>query len=45
MVDVIEEAEGEVLGDAAGPDVGGVETGAGDAFVEFLMMMLVFGNQ
>ena len=36
LIDVIEEAKGEVLVDAAGADVGGVEAGAGDAFVEFL---------
>ena len=36
MVDVVEEAEGEVRVHAAGADVGGVEAGAGDAFVEFL---------
>lgn len=32
--DVVEEAVGEVEGDAAGADVGGVEAGAGDALVE-----------
>lgn len=36
LVDVVEEAEREVLRDAAGSDVGGVQAGAGDAFVEFL---------
>jgi hypothetical protein len=36
LVDVVEEAEGEVLRDAAGADVGGVEAGAGDTLVEFL---------
>ena len=36
LVDVVEEANGKVLGNAAGADVGGVEAGAGDAFVEFL---------
>ena len=36
LVDVIEEAEGKVLVDATGADVGGVEAGARNAFVEFL---------
>lgn len=36
LVDVVEEAEWEILVDAAGADVGRVKTGAGDAFVEFL---------
>ena len=36
LVDVIEEAEGKVLVDAARAYVGGVEAGARDAFVEFL---------
>ncbi len=36
LVDVVEKAEREVLRDAAGSDVGGVQAGAGDAFVEFL---------
>ncbi len=36
LVDVIEEAEGEVLVDAAGAYVGGVEAGARNAFIEFL---------
>lgn len=36
LVDVVKEAEREVLVDAARADVGGVEAGAGDAFVEFL---------
>lgn len=36
LVDVVQEADGEVLVDAAGADVGGVEAGAGDTFVELL---------
>ncbi len=36
LVDVVEEAEGDVGVHAAGADVGGVEAGAGDALVEFL---------
>ena len=36
LVDVVQEAEGQVLVYAPGADVGGVEAGAGDAFVEFL---------
>ena len=36
LVDVVEEAEGEVLMDAARADVGRVKAGAGDTFVEFL---------
>ncbi len=36
LVDVVEEAEREVLVDAAWADIGGVETGARNAFVEFL---------
>ena len=42
LVDVIEEADGEVLVDSAGADVGGVETGAGDALVEFLLRLGIF---
>ena len=37
LVDVVEKAEGEVLRHAAGTDVRGVESGAGDALVEFLL--------
>ena len=45
LVDVVEEAEGEVGVDAARADIGGVEAGAGDAFVEFLWMgVLVLGG-
>jgi hypothetical protein len=40
LVDVIEKAEGEVLRYAAGTDVRGVESGAGDALVEFLREVL-----
>ena len=36
LVDVVEETEGKVLVYAAGTDVGGVEAGARNAFVEFL---------
>ena len=36
LVDVVEEAEGNVGMDAAGADVGGVEAGAGDTLVKFL---------
>ena len=36
LVDVVQKAEREVLVDAAGADVGGVEAGARNAFVEFL---------
>ena len=36
LVDVVEEAEGEVGVHAAGADVGGVEAGAGDTLVELL---------
>lgn len=36
LVDVVEEAYGEVLVDPAGADVGGMEPSARDAFVEFL---------
>ena len=36
LVDVVEEAEGKVLVDAARANVGCVEAGAGDTFVEFL---------
>jgi hypothetical protein len=36
LVDVVEEAEGEVLAYAAGADVCGVETGTRDTLVEFL---------
>lgn len=36
LVDVVEEAEREVLMNAARTDVGGVKTGTGDAFIEFL---------
>ena len=42
LVDVVEEAEGEVGVYAAGTDVGGVEAGAGDALVELLSGLLVF---
>lgn len=44
LVDVVEEADGEVLVDAAGTDVGGVETGTGDTFVEFLRGRLDSGG-
>ena len=36
LVDVVQKAEREVLVDAARTDVGGVEAGARNAFVEFL---------
>ena len=36
LVNVVEEANGKVLMNAAGADIGGVETGAGNAFIEFL---------
>ena len=36
LVDVIEQAEREILVDTAGTDVGGVETGTRDSLVEFL---------
>jgi len=36
LVDVVEEADGNVLVDTAGTDVRGVETGTGDALVELL---------
>ncbi len=36
LVDVIQEADGEVLVDAARANVGRVKAGTGDAFVEFL---------
>lgn len=42
LVDVVEEAEGEILVDATRADVGCVKTGAGDAFVEFLHSASVF---
>lgn len=38
LVDVIEEAEGEVLVDAAGADIGCVKPGARDSLVEFLSL-------
>lgn len=38
LVDVVEEAHGEILRDTARADVGGVETGAGNALVEFLLI-------
>ena len=38
LVDVVQQAEGQVLGYAAGADVGCVEAGAGDALVEFLYL-------
>ena len=41
LVDVVEEAEGEVGVYAAGTDIGGMEAGAGDALVEFLGKLLV----
>jgi len=37
LVYVVEQAQGDVLVDAAGADVGGVEAGAGDTLVEFLL--------
>jgi hypothetical protein len=37
LVDVVEESEGEILRDATGADVGGVQTGARDTLVEFLL--------
>lgn len=37
LVDVVEEAEGDVGVHAAGADVGGVQAGAGDALVKFLV--------
>jgi len=40
LVDVIEKAEGKVLRYAAGTDIRGVESGAGDALVEFLREVL-----
>ena len=36
LVDVVEEAEGEILVDATGADIGRVKTGSGDTFVKFL---------
>lgn len=36
LVDVVEEAEGQIGVHAAGADVGGVQAGAGNALVEFL---------
>ena len=36
LVDVVEEAEGNIGVHAAGADIGGVEAGAGDTLVEFL---------
>lgn len=36
LVDVVEEADGEVLVNATRTDVGSVKAGPGDAFVEFL---------
>ena len=36
LVDIVEEAKGEVLGDATGADVGSVKTSTRDTFVEFL---------
>ena len=39
LIDVVEKAEGEVLVHTAGADVGRVEAGAGDPFVEFLQRM------
>lgn len=38
LVDVVEEAEGKVLMDAAGADIGRVKPGAGDSFIEFLSL-------
>lgn len=38
LVDVVEEAEWQVLGNTTWTDVGGVETGAGDTLVEFLRL-------
>jgi hypothetical protein len=37
LVDVVEESEGKILRDATGADVGGVQTGARDTLVEFLL--------
>lgn len=42
LVDVVQEAEGNVLRDAAGADVRGVEPGAGDALVEFHELFPLF---
>jgi hypothetical protein len=36
LVDVVEQAERDVLVDAAGPDVGGMQTGAGNTLIELL---------
>lgn len=36
LVDVVEEADGEILMYASGPDVSSVEPGTGDTLVEFL---------
>lgn len=36
LVDVVEQADGDILGDATGSDVCGVETGARDTLIEFL---------
>jgi hypothetical protein len=40
LVDVVEKTEGQVLRYAAGADVCGMESGAGDALVEFLRKLL-----
>lgn len=37
LVDVVEEADGDVLMDTTGADVGGVETSTGDTLIEFLL--------
>jgi len=36
LIDVVEQADGDVLVNTAGPDIGSVQTGTGDALVEFL---------
>lgn len=38
LVDVVEKANGEILGNATRTDVGGVETGTGDTLIEFLVL-------
>ena len=45
LVDVIEEAKGEVRVDTAGADVGGVEAGARDTLVEFLTWVISISDQ
>lgn len=37
LVDIVQETDGQILGDTTGADVGGVKTGTGDTLVEFLI--------